>query len=163
MSRTPRERTNDSARDRASDATEVYETEEIYTYSPINALKVPEDNEFDYRWIIESVNGEEMPQETQKRFGEKYERVMIDQLPPGFVVNEDKGDGIARTGGLMLARVPKGYNRARQRHFQRVSEERVKGVNALQGIAGRDAVEEDRGSRSLTGGDARAALQKLQT
>jgi len=156
-----RERTGDG-RSRARDDSAVLDREAVYEYSPPNQLVTLPDGEYTYRWVTEAIHGEPVPDRTQVRLAEKYERVNRAQLPDEFYAGEDtKGDGYVRTGGLILMRMPTALNQSRARFFQKLSQDRLKGVNDLQGVAGRDAVEEDRGTRSLSGADARSALQDM--
>jgi len=161
-----RERTNDSDRSRASDDSSILDRPPIYEYSPVSVLEVPkggDHDQYEYRWVTEHVNGEPVPQMIQRRLHEKYVRVTHDQLPEDFILDESKGDGVARRGGLILMRAPKAYIQARTNYFQKLSQSRVDGVNHLQGVAGKDAIEQDRGSRSISGDEARQMLQSFQS
>ena len=131
-------------------------------WSPANVLETPPaTGEYRYRWVAEYVNGTHMPRNVQRALREGYERVRIDALPEDFLVDEDRGDGYARTGGLILMRLPEHFAQQRQSHYLRKSQEALNGANELQGIAGRNAVAEDRGTRSLTGAEAGHALATM--
>ena len=82
-------------------------------------------------------------------------------LKEDVLVDEDKGDGYARPGGLILMRLPEAFAQQRQQHYLGRSKEAVRGANELQGLAGRDAVEEDRGTRTLDGREAGQALATM--
>jgi hypothetical protein len=152
--RAPRERTN-GKRSRAADDTRHMERQDMDFYAPPNQLEVPQAEGFVYRWVAEYVNGAQTPRNVQMRIREGYQRVRIDELPEDFIVDEDiKGDGVARTGGLILMRMPKPRHDARSEYYRKRSSERLHAVNEIQGIAGRNAVEEDRGTGALTGAAA---------
>ena len=122
----------------------------------------PNDENFVYRWIAEFVNGQRMNNRLSAARKQGYEFVRIDELPEGVYVDEDeKGDGLARTGGLILARMPRHFAEQRKAYYARRSSEMLRGANQLQGIAGGDAFEEDRGTRSLDGRAAGEALRNL--
>lgn len=159
----PREREHEQlSRSRAHDDTKRRERVSMDYYAPPNQLRTPEDDEYHYRWVAEYVNGAQTPRNVQMRLQEQYERVRMDQLPEDFLVDEDvKGDGYARTGGLILMRVPLARKAARDAYYARRSRERANSVDELQGVAGRNAVREDRGSRSLTGAEAGRALANM--
>jgi hypothetical protein len=155
----PRERTNES-RSRGHDDSK--QMERVEYYAPASQLEVPVDPDWHYRWVVEYVNGSHVPSMAQKRIREGYARVSIDALPEDFLVDEDRfADGWARQSGLILMRWPKSHQRARTRYNQNLSQSRLSAVNELQGVAGRDAVHEDRGTRALTGAEAGRALATM--
>jgi hypothetical protein len=132
-------------------------------WSPATALETPPPSGgYVFRWIAEYVNGSPMARNVQQALREGYERVTISELPENFMVDEDtKGDGYARTGGLILMRLPEDFARQRMRYYHRRSGEALQAANELQGVAGKNAVYEDRGSRTLTGADGAAALRTM--
>jgi len=131
-------------------------------WSPANVLETPPAvGEWRFRWVAEYVNGTHTPRNVQMALREGYERVTIDALPEDFLVDEDRGDGYARTGGLILMRLPEAFAQQRQQHYLKRSQNAVQGANELQGLAGRDAVSEDRGTRSLQGAEAGQALASM--
>lgn len=133
-------------------------------YAPPSQLEVPEDGEYSYRWVAEYVNGSHMPRGVNERMREGYVRVTAESLPEDFLVDEDTfNDGYARTSGLILMRIPMERKLMRDRYYANLSQERLGQANELQGIAGRDSVKEDRGSRSLTGAEAGRALHTMST
>lgn len=159
----PREREGQIlTRSRVMDDTKRLERQSMDYYAPPNQLRTPYDPEYHFRWIAEHVNGQHMPRNVQMRLQEGYIRVRMDELPEDFMVDEDvKGDGYARTGGLILMRLPVSRKLQRDAYYARKSKERANSVDELQGIAGRNAVREDRGSRSLTGAEAGRALANM--
>lgn len=161
VSRAPRERGQD-VRSRVLDDTRRLERPALDEYSPPSVLEVPKSPDYDYRWVAEWVNGSQTPRNVQMRIREGYQRVPISALPEDFMVDEDdKGDGWARTSGLILMRVDKAQNAKRRQFYERRSRSRLNAANELQGLAGKDAVQEDRGTRALTGAEAGAALQRM--
>lgn len=159
----PREREGQIlTRSRVMDDTKRLERQSMDYYAPPNQLRTPDDPEYHFRWIAEHVNGQHMPRNVQMRLQEGYIRVRMDELPEDFMVDEDvKGDGYARTGGLILMRLPVSRKLQRDAYYARKSRERANSVDELQGIAGRNAVREDRGTRSLTGAEAGRALANM--
>ena len=152
-----------SSKSREADATENMEREDLNYYAPPSQIKLPEsDPHWVYRWITEYVNGVYTPQRLNRARAEGYQFVRVDDLPEGFYVDEDhKGDGLARYGGLVLARLPRQKAEARRRYYQARSQESLRGANQLQGIAGKDTVEENRGTRTLDGRAAGEALRSM--
>lgn len=134
-------------------------------WSPPNMLEVPpDDGEFTYRWVREYVNGVQDSRNVQMRLREGYVRVNTADLPDElmFVVDEDvKGDGVARTGGLILMKFPLRLQQQRRDHYRQRASQASRAADALQGVAGRDYVHEDRGTRGLEGKDAGRMLQQL--
>lgn len=151
-----------STRSRVLDDTSRRERPSMDYYAPPNQLRTPTDGEYHFRWIAEYVNGQHIPRNVQMRLQEGYERVRMDELPEDFVVDEDlKGDGYARTGGLILMRLPVSRKQQRDAYYRKRSQERANSVDELQGVAGRNAVREDRGTRSLTGAEAGRAIATM--
>jgi hypothetical protein len=126
-------------------------------------LTLPPNNEdWVYRWVSEYVNGSYMTQRLNAAKRDGYEFVHIDALPEGFIVDEDmKGDGLARVGGLIMARMPRRKALLRKAYYEKRSADMLNGANQLQGIAGKDAIEENRGTRSLDGRAAGEALRSM--
>ncbi len=159
--RTDRDRTR-SADTRATDSTAALERPSMDSWSPASVLETPPaTGEYRFRWVAEYINGSHVPRNVQMALREGYERVRITELPEDFLVDEDKGDGCARTGGLILMRLPEAFALQRERHYLNRSQSAVNGANELQGLAGRDAVAEDRGTRTLEGAAAGQALQNM--
>jgi hypothetical protein len=160
--RDERERTA-ATKSRAADDTRTLERPKMDAWSPASALEMPTGGgDYRFRWIAEYVNGVHTPRNVQTAIREGYERVRITELPDDFIVDEDvKGDGYARTGGLILMRLPETFALQRERYYSGRSKEALEGANVLQGIAGKNAVYEDRGTRTLSGADAGAALKSM--
>jgi hypothetical protein len=152
-----------AAKSRAADDTRVLERPRMDAWSPASALEMPTiGGDYRLRWIAEYVNGTHTPRNVQSAIREGYERVRISELPEDFIVDEDlKGDGYARTGGLILMRLPEAFARQRDQYYANRSKSALEGANELQGIAGRNSVYEDRGTRTLSGADAGAALNDM--
>jgi hypothetical protein len=124
----------------------------------------PDDAHFTYRWVREYVNGQPDARNVQMRLREGYRRVNIADLPDELLmaVDEDvRGDGVARTGGLLLMKLPLQIAEARREHYRQKTQLASRSVDALQGVAGKDYVKEDRGSRSYEGSDAGRMLQQM--
>jgi len=121
-------------------------------WSPATALETPPKKDgFTYRWIAEYVNGVHTPRNVQMAIREKYSRVRIEHLPDDFIVDEDsRGDGNARTGGLLLMIIPDEVAAARKNFYRKRSREGAAAANTLQGIKTEDSVIND-SSRRLTG------------
>lgn len=148
---------------RMADESEHLEREDLDHWAPPSALTLPMDDDmYVYRWVAEYVNGQYTPQRLNKAKREGYTFVRIDELPEGYFVDEDsKGDGLARMGGLIMAKMPRKFARQRQAYYARRSSEALTGANQMQGVAGKDSVEENRGTRSLDGRAAGDALRSM--
>lgn len=151
------------AKSRATDETAMRERDDLDTWAPPSMLTLPHNDDYwVYRWVTEYVNGAYMAQRLSAAKRDGYEFVRIDELPEGFIVDEDmKGDGIARVGGLVMARMPRRKAQLRKAYYERKSAEMLNGANQLQGIAGKDSFEENRGTRSLDGRAAGEALRQM--
>lgn len=159
---TARERTEkdraSASQDRALDDTKLMERPSIDQWSPSTALETPPPTGgYRYRWIAEAVNGEATTRSVQQAIREKYSRVTLTELHenhPDFIVDEDlRGDGFARTGGLILMKIPEEIARQREMYYLNRSREGYKAANTLQGINQRDQVVVDN-SRTLEGAQA---------
>lgn len=150
------------AKSRSKDDTRMQDRPETYQYSPSAQLTVPIDPDYVYRWCAEYVNGEYRAATIQRHMQDGYVRVLMEQLPEDFLLFDptDK-ENATRYGGLILMRVPRFKHEARRNYYEKQSKERLSAANELQGIAGRDSVEEDRGTRTLTGEDAARALHAM--
>jgi len=152
-----------AGKSRAGDDTRTMERPSMSQWSPASALELPKmTGDYRLRWIAEYVNGVHTPRNVQAAIREGYQRVKISEIPEDFVVDEDlRGDGVARTGGLILMRIPEEFARQREAYYRRRSGEALMGANAIQGVAGNNAVYEDRGTKTLSGSDAGAALRNM--
>lgn len=151
------------AKTRMADETALRERDDLDQWAPPSMLTLPpNDDQWVYRWVAEYVNGSYMTQRLMAAKRDGYEFVRIDELPEGFLVDEDmKGDGIARVGGLIMARMPRRKAQQRKAYYERRSAEMLNGANQLQGIAGKDSFSENRGTRSLDGRAAGEALRRM--
>lgn len=149
-------------RSRPSDDRARSERPAMDQWSPATALETPPNSGgYRYRWIAEHVNGSQTSRNVQMALREGYVRVTIEQLnelPQTFIVDEDIGDGYARTGGLILMRLPEEFARQRQEHYMRRSQQSVASANEIQGVPQKETVYQDRGTRSLVGREAYAAV-----
>lgn len=155
--RTDKDRTS-ASRDRAAQDTVRMERPSIEQWSPATALETPPPTGgYRYRWIAETINNEPNTRNVQMAIREKYVRVTIDELfenHPDFIVDEDtRGDGYARSGGLLLMKVQEEIARQREQFYLKRSREGANAANTLQGIKASDAVVDDR-SRRLEGAQA---------
>lgn len=159
--RSDRDRTA-AAKARGADDTKAMERPAMDHWSPSNTLELPPNTgEYRFRWIAEYVNGQHMSRTVSSALREGYERVMISELPETFIVDEARDDGYARVGGLILMRLPEKFAQQRQEYYGKRSAESLEGANSLQGVAGKNAVFEDRGTRTLAGSEAGAALRNM--
>lgn len=144
-------------------ATDQMASPAIDRWMPGNVLETPPDTgDYRYRWIAEYVNGLHNSRRVQQALREGYERVTISDLPDGSIVDEDTaGDGYARTGGLILMRIPKVKVEQRRAYYAQKSALAARAVDTLQGVRPQDTVYDDRGSRALDGAEAGAALRNL--
>lgn len=154
-----------TAQSRAFDETDTMNRPFMDNWSPPNALEVPPDNaDYTYRWVREYVNGQADHRNVQMRLREGYVRVNISELPDTLLsaVDEDvRGDGVARTGGLILMKLPLKFAEQRRRFYRRRAQSASQAADELQGVAGSNFVREDRGSRSIEGSDAGRFLQQM--
>jgi hypothetical protein len=152
-----------AADSRARDDSRAMQRPEITQWSPAHAIECPKDPRFEYRWIAEYVNGAHIARNVHMKEREGYVRVRVSELPDDFLLYDEdtRGDGYTRYGGLILMRLPIELYWQRQAYYLGRSAERLKTANQLQGVAGRDAVEEDRGTRTLTGEESARALRSM--
>lgn len=120
-------------------------------WSPPRLLEIPHDPNYRFRWVAEMVNGEQTSNNVQYAIRMGFERVKREDLPEGFIVDYDeRGDGYARSSGLILMRMPEERAKQVEAYYQRRSAEALADVNARHGIAKDHVISED-GSRRLTG------------
>lgn len=107
-------------------------------WSPSTTLVAPPPTGgYRYRWIAEAVGGQFVTKHVQDAIREGYSRVTIHDLHENhedFVVDEDTGDGYARTGGLILMKISETFALQRQQHYLEKSQEASHAANVLQGI-----------------------------
>jgi hypothetical protein len=134
-------------------------------WSPPKMLEAPpDDGNFTYRWVREYNQGVADARNVQMRLREGYTRVNITDLPDELLmaVDEDtRGDGFARTGGLILMKLPLAFAEKRRAFYRNRSAAAAGAADMLQGVAGRNFVYEDRGSRAIEGSEAGRTLQQM--
>jgi len=126
-------------------------------WAPPEALSTPPPiGGFKYRWIAEYVRGEYQSSNLSRAHQEGYIPVRRDELPEGFF-SAPTEDGMVRTGGLILMKIPEKFTQQRKAYYAERSRESLKGANALQGIetpgSNMPVFEEDK-SRTLVGAEA---------
>jgi len=163
-----RDRSGDS---RAADETHnAMQRERLDHYSPPNVMQLPpDDDQYVHRLIAEFVNGQHVPNNVQFARREGWEFLSISAINehyPDLIPDEDtRGDGIARVGGLIMARIPRARAEARRRYYQGKTDEQLRGVDEMQGIetktrGGLERTSQDRGSKTYDGAAGMRALQK---
>ena len=154
-----------SAKTRASDETAKQATPQMDRWSPPSMLELPPDTgDYVFRWIRYEVNGHPDSRNVQMRLREGWQRVNISEVPETFLMAVDENasnDNYCRTGGLILMRLPRKFAEQRQAYYRDRRKERAFAADMLQGVAGANSVQEDRGSRSLDGAEASRALQQM--
>lgn len=131
--------------DRANDARVFEDRPRMDRWTPPQAMGVPQDPDFEYRWTREYVRGEMDPRNVTKALSEGFVVVRIEDLPPGFLVDPDlHGDGYARHGGLLLMRMPRAFADQRNAYYRQRRDAAMQGANELQGVAASES-----GSRAL--------------
>jgi hypothetical protein len=152
-----------NSKSRAADETSSKERPPMDAWAPSQMITaIPDTDGMRFRWVREYVNGVEDARNVQQHLAEGYARVRQSELPAGAYCEEDrKGDGYARWGGLILMRLPVEFAQQRQAYYQKRSREASNSADVLQGIAGKDAVKEDRGTRALDGAEAGRALASM--
>lgn len=158
---------------RQKETTRAKETNKLLSpsvdrWSPVAQLETPDEIDgYRYRWIREEVNGVRDNRNMTMARREGYVFVRTSEAEDlGLIVDEDeRGDGLARHGGLVLAKIPEEFCRQREAHYARQRRESVAAANRLQGVSG--GVElptsyEDRGSGVVrdVGQNAQKAMQK---
>lgn len=151
------------AQSRRRDESELRERPALDAWAPPGMLELPpNDAQYVYRFIAEYTNGQYMATRLSAAKREGYEFLRIAELPEGFIVDEDvKGDGLARVGGLIMARLPRRFAEQRRAYYSQRAAERLAGADELQGVAGANAVRENRGTRTLDGRAAGEALASM--
>lgn len=141
----------------------------IDRWSPVAQLETPMQRDgYRYRWIREEVNGQRDSRNMTMSRREGYEFVRISEAEGlDLIVDEDeKGDGLARHGGLVLAKIPEEFCRQRDAYYAKRRAESVAAANRLQGVSGGDislpTSYEDRGSGVVrdVGAGAQQAMQQ---
>jgi len=119
-------------------------------WSPVSQLETPPpENGWRYRWLREEVNGQKDTRNLNMSRREGYEFVRIEEATElGLLVDDDeKEDGLARYGGLLLAKIPEEFCQQRDAHYAKLRRDNVASANKLQGVGGDLPTSyEDRGS-----------------
>lgn len=151
-----------TGRARANDDRSEDERQSIRRWSPAQQLAVPHSTQVDFCWVAEHVNGFPVPQRAQRFHSEGWDFVSRSSLPDDFLLfdQNDQSDRV-RYGGFILMQLHKTEKARRDAYIAERRRRQLAGANQLQGIAGRDAVEEDRGTRSYDGEEAARALQSF--
>jgi len=154
------------ARGRGADSSAALSRPSHKRWSPPELLSMPPDHgkTYNYRWVAEYVNGVRQNQNVSLRMREGYERVLASDLPEDFQVALDEYDdrgSYARSGGLILMRLPVEVAAERRVHYREVTARNNAAGTEMAGVAGPNAVHEDRGSKSVEGAEAAAVLNSL--
>lgn len=133
------------------DETQKLASPSITRWNPVAQLETPDELDgYRYRWIREEVNGQRDNRNMTMSRREGYEFVRMSEAEElGLIVDEDeKGDGLARHGGLVLAKIPEDFCRQREAHYAKQRQESVAAANRLQGVTDGNLPTsyEDRGS-----------------
>ena len=138
---------------RAAETTQRKASPGVDRWNPATQLDTPiEQAGYRYRWIRETVNGVHDSRNMTMSRREGYEFVRIEEAEGlGLIVDEvDKEDGLARHGGLVLAKIPIEFCQQREAYYAKRRRESVQSANRLQGIEGGNGALptsfEDRGS-----------------
>lgn len=136
-------------------------------WSPVAQLETPEERDgYRYRWIREEVNGVRDNRNMTMARREGYEFVRMSEAEElGLIVDEDeKGDGLARHGGLVLSKIPEEFCKQREAYYAKQRAENVAAANRLQGVGQGNLPTsyEDRGSGVVrdVGVGAQQAMQQ---
>ena len=132
-------------------------------WAPPEAIRTPEPmGGFRFRWIAEYVRGEYQDRNLNTAMREGYTPVRRDELPETFF-SAPSDDGLVRSGGLILMKIPEEFCRQREEYYLKQSQDALKGANALQGLEtpgnNMPTFEED-ASRRLEGAEALNALRE---
>jgi len=160
MSRTPRSTPTRQTDSRDAETTQRRASPGIDRWTPVAQLETPEPKDgYRFRWIREEVNGVKDTRNMTMSRREGYEFVQIQEASQlGLIVDDDdKEDGLARHGGLVLAKIPEEFCQQRDEHYRKVRQENVAAANRLQGVSGPLPTSyEDRGSGVRDVGDGAA-------
>ncbi len=99
---------------------------------PEEAIEIAKSQGIVYRWVRESIAGQDDKTKVSKRFREGFEPVRPEELP-GFhdlpTVDDGRHAGIIGVGGLVLARIPVEMADQRNKHYQGVSQNQLDAVD----------------------------------
>jgi hypothetical protein len=152
---------------REHDTTERMASPGIDRWSPVAQLETPKaDGEFRFRWIREEVNGQRDNRNMTMARREGYVFVRTDEADLlGLIVDDALPDGLARHGGLVLAKIPELFCQQREAHYSRERTESVAAANRIQGVQGGNLPTsyEERGSGPRNVGEgAKEAMQQTK-
>lgn len=140
----------------------------IDRWSPVSQLETPpNDGEYRFRWIREENNGQRDNRNMTMARREGYVFIRISEAEElGLIVDDDdSGDGLARHGGLVLAKIPESFCRQREEYYAKKRHESVAAANRIQGVTGGNLPQsyEDRGSGARTvGQQTQEAMQQTK-
>ena len=102
------------------------------TWLPQSSLPVPEPKDgWVFRWIRTSSRGLADNTNVSRQFREGWEPVKAEDHPELKILSDINSQfkGNVEVGGLLLCKAPEEKMKARQRHFQEVSDRQIDGVD----------------------------------
>ena len=101
-------------------------------WQPQSALPVPDPKDgWVFRWIRTSSLGRSDNTNVSRQFREGWEPVRAEDHPELKIMSDINSQfkGNVEVGGLLLCKAPEERMKARQRHFQEVSDRQIEGVD----------------------------------
>jgi hypothetical protein len=102
------------------------------SWTPQSSLPVPEPKDgWVFRWIRTSSLGRSDNTNVSRQFREGWEPVRAEDHPELKIMSDINSQfkGNVEVGGLLLCKAPEERMKARQRHFQEVSDRQIEGVD----------------------------------
>ena len=102
------------------------------SWMPQSSLPVPEPKDgWVFRWIRTSSLGRTDNTNVSRQFREGWEPVKAEDHPELKIMSDHNSQfkGNVEVGGLLLCKAPEEKMKARQRHFQEVSDRQIDGVD----------------------------------
>ena len=102
------------------------------SWTPQSSLPVPEPKDgWVFRWIRTSSLGRSDNTNVSRQFREGWEPVKSEDHPELKIMSDINSQfkGNVEVGGLLLCKAPEEKMKARQRHFQEVSDRQIEGVD----------------------------------
>jgi hypothetical protein len=102
------------------------------SWTPQSSLPVPEPKDgWVFRWIRTSSLGRSDNTNVSRQFREGWEPVKAEDHPELKIMSDINSQfkGNVEVGGLLLCKAPEEKMKARQRHFQEVSDRQIDGVD----------------------------------
>jgi hypothetical protein len=102
------------------------------SWTPQSSLPVPEPKDgWVFRWIRTSSLGRSDNTNVSRQFREGWEPVKAEDHPELKILSDINSQfkGNVEVGGLLLCKAPEEKMKARQRHFQEVSDRQIDGVD----------------------------------